>query len=90
MNVIEQCLQKAVKDMETTVRVFSVDLQVKVLAVSQWFHRRPLDAAEFGSLELWELVGSSPLKVGSISVRTFHLYLCFLPRRHMNGVERPG
>ena len=71
MNIIQQCLQEAVKDMETTVRVFSVDLQVKVLAVSQWFQRRSLDAAEFRSLELWELVGSSPLKVGSISVRTY-------------------
>lgn len=47
-------------------QVFSVDLQVKVLAVSQGFHRRPLDAAEFRSLEQWELVGSSPLKVGNL------------------------
>ena len=36
---------------EITIWVFNVDLKVKVLAVSQWFHRRPLDAAKYGSLE---------------------------------------
>lgn len=51
--------------------IYNVDLQVKVLAVSY------LDAAQRGSLESMGAKGN--LQAGSISLRTFCLYLYFLP-----------
>lgn len=70
------------KDTETTTGIYNVDLQVKVLAVSY------LNTAQDGSL------GSTGakcyLQVGSVSLRTFYLYLCFLPKRYMDGAGRPN
>lgn len=54
MNLIQQCLYKSVKVIITTLYIFSVELQVKVLAVPQWVPEGPLDAANMG---LWSLGG---------------------------------
>lgn len=51
MNLIQQCLQKAGKDTASMIRTYNVDLQVKVLVISQWFHRGHLDAARVGLVD---------------------------------------
>lgn len=33
------------------IRTYNVDLQVKVLVISQWFHRGHLDAARVGLVD---------------------------------------
>lgn len=73
MNLIQQCLQKAAKDTETVIWTYNVDLQVKVLVISQWFYRGHLDAAQGGSLGSGGTEGY--LQVSSISLRTFYLHL---------------
>lgn len=87
MNLIQQCLQKAVKDTETTIRIYDVDLQIKVLGVFQWFYGRHLDATKCGSLR--SVRAKNYLQVSSISLSTFYLYLCFLSKRYMDRVAAP-
>lgn len=70
------------EDTEATTGTYNVDLQIKLSAVSY------LNAAQDESMGSMGAKGY--LQVGSISLRTFYLSLCFLPKKYMDGAGRPN